>query len=488
MYQTIYLDDILQTLIMFRIDENQNDGIKLDNFFESNVPQDFTSNNAKEIDTNVSQDAQINSTEKNETKEVKNNLVEYTNKKYTNKKNNYVENTNCLFYLGTNSSNKYNRWVNRPLSPDEITEEEMNSDCFLKFKRSISNPYTFCTYKHSVKSFCNFTKLRCTEIKQLNEMDLHEKLAAWIEYMNERGLRRRAIRTTLGGMERFLNMNLIKFHKATLHCLIRGNNKDQIGGNVPFSDEDIRKMLDSTDKLRTKGVIHFLKDTGARPRAMTDPVLRLKHLVPMPLGCYAVRIYDEAESGFSDSSRFGYWAFMTPEGRKAIDRYIQSRKLNGEKLSAESPLFAAPEGTAGYLTLGNLYTILKHLYEQAGVDRKKIDTRRYDKAIVYGFRKRFDTILKIDNSVNSNIAEKLMAHRNGLDGNYLKPNREQCFAEFVKAIPALTVSETERQRLELEAQAKQISEMEATKELNKDLGVRVEKLERAILRDKFLGK
>ena len=473
---------------MFTNDGIPNDEIRLDKFFEIIGPQDFTNNAFKEIDTNVSQEKEIISAKEYVTAEQKNNLAEHTNKKRTNKKNNCVTNTNCLFYLGKNSSNKYSRWVKRPLGSEHLTEEEMNSECFLNFKRSIRNQYTFSTYKHSVNSFCKFTKLRCTEIKQLNELDLHSQLAAWIEYMNERGLRRRTIRTILEGMERFLSMNLITYHKKTLHCLIRGNDKDQIGGNVPFSDEDIRKMLESTDKLRTKAVIHFLKDTGARPRAMTDPVLRLKHLVPMPYGCYAVRIYDEAESGFSDSSRYGYWAFMTPEGRKAIDKYIQSRKLNGEKLSAESPLFSAPDGNVDYLTLGNLYTILRRIYKQAGVDRKKIDARRYDKAIVYGFRKRFDTILKIDNSINSNIAEKLMAHTYGLDGNYLKPNREQCFAEFVKAIPALTVSEAERQKLELEKKDKEILELESTKELNKDLGVRVGKLERAILRDKFLGK
>ena len=52
----------------------------------------------------------------------------------------------------------------------------------------------------------------------------------------------------------------------------------------------------------------------------------------------------------------------------------------------------------------------------------------------HGFRKRFNTILKLDNSVNHNVAEKLMGHKNGLDGVYLTPTVNELFAEFRKAM------------------------------------------------------
>jgi len=74
--------------------------------------------------------------------------------------------------------------------------------------------------------------------------------------------------------------------------------------------------------------------------ALVDPVLKIKHLRSMPNlnnpinqphYCYAVKVYDE--------SKEGYWAFLTPEARKIIDRYLNGRKLAGEKLGDESPLF-----------------------------------------------------------------------------------------------------------------------------------------------------
>ena len=74
---------------------------------------------------------------------------------------------------------------------------------------------------------------------------------------------------------------------------------------------------------------------------------------------------------------------------------------------------------------------------------------RFEKGLFLGFRKRFNTILKIDSEVNSNIAEKLMAHKRGLDGVYFKPTRDDCFREFRKAIPQLTVSESERLKIEV---------------------------------------
>jgi len=114
------------------------------------------------------------------------------------------------------------------------------------------------------------------------------------------------------------------------------------------------------------------------------------------------------------------------------------------------------------------------LIKQSALERKKVSEKRFDKSIIYMFRKRFNTILKLNNKVNSNIAEKLMAHKHGLDGTYLQPTREECFREFAKAIPFLTISDEERQRLELEKERqektelqKKIDEIEKLKELRK---------------------
>ena len=201
----------------------------------------------------------------------------------------------------------------------------------------------------------------------------------------------------------------------------------------------------------------MLATTGMRPAGLTDPVLRIKHLVPLetPLGekCYAMTIYD--------GSMEGYWSFWTPEATEILDAYIESRKEKKEIIKPESTILGKIRNYGGEgVSTEQARNIIYHLMKEAGIERIKVSKFRYNKAVMYMFRKRFNTILKINNDVNSNIAEKLMAHKKGLDGTYLQPTREECFAEFVKAIPELTIDPTQRQDTELKIKQKEITALE----------------------------
>ncbi|NDB89208.1 MAG: site-specific integrase, partial [Thaumarchaeota archaeon] len=251
-------------------------------------------------------------------------------------------------------------------------------------------------------------------------------LEDWIIYLKRRDLRSRTIKGKIGSVELFLEMNKVIFHKKILHKLIPS--ADYIpGGEEPFTTSDIQRMLFSTTKPRTKAIIHFLASTGIRPAALVDPVLKIKHLIDMPYGCKAIKVYD--------NSKEGYWAFLTPEASTTVSFYLESRKRNKEQLSEESPLFANSEKEIhgkknDHVSAHSVRQIMSNVIELAGIERVKTGNR-YNKAPVYAFRKRFNTVLKINNSVNSNIAEKLMGHKRGLDGSYLKPTRDQCFEEFL---------------------------------------------------------
>jgi len=168
----------------------------------------------------------------------------------------------------------------------------------------------------------------------------------------------------------------------------------------------------------------------------------------MPLGCKAVRLYDESNEE--------YWGFLTPEASVAIDDYVDERINQGEKITQDSPVFVVREKQKAYdpqnvfpLTSRTAYSWCTNTIKKSGVERIKRGNR-FDKALFYGFRKRFNTILKLDSEINSNIAEKLMAHKKGLDGVYFKPTKEECFKEFVKAIPELTISESEKLKLRID--------------------------------------
>ena len=84
---------------------------------------------------------------------------------------------------------------------------------------------------------------------------------------------------------------------------------------------------------------------------------------------------------------------------------------------------------------------------------------RYEKQANHAFRKRFDTILKSNQSVNINLAEKMMGHSTTipLDNVYFKPAIEQLFDEYQKAIPELMIDDNHRFQLQLKEKDEKIN-------------------------------
>ena len=248
----------------------------------------------------------------------------------------------------------------------------------------------------------------------------------------------------------FFDMNRAPLYKKEISRIKDKNDLEQ-GGHSPVTDEDLQNMIRISNHPGDISLILFLSSTGMRPGGLLDPVLRVKHLVYMsdpdnPKNteyCYAVKTYD--------GSREGYWAFLTPEATRVLNDYFEwCKNERSEVFNDESPIFAKVglRSDFDYVTRYSLYNLLNKIYGKSGINRIKKGFR-YDKALTYMYRIRFNTVLKLNNDVNSNIVEKLMAHKKGLDGTYLQPTREECFTEFVKAIPELTVDPTERQKLEI---------------------------------------
>jgi len=265
--------------------------------------------------------------------------------------------------------------------------------------------------------------------------------------------KRKGVSTILAAVELFFTMNRKMWHKKLVRKRIKKDENNLRGGKLPATDEDVQSLLDVTKHVREKAIIHFLSSTGARPASIVDPILRMKHLVKMPHGCYAIRIYDGVDEG--------YWSFLTPESGKALDKYFIWRKnQRKEEFTDETPIFAnfSKNAQNKHLSLSSLNHIIDKIIHRSGIVRIK-DGAMYDKARTKMFRKRFNGKLKMEYEVNSNVAEKLMAHKRGLDGVYLQPTRDECFKEFEKAIPVLTVDPSERQKIEIKDQKEKITEL-----------------------------
>lgn len=322
------------------------------------------------------------------------------------------------------------------------------------FVRSTKTNATKANYAESLRRFVNFHKV--TNYDKLLKWDTEEitdKLLDWVDSMTDAGLKGVTIRAQLSGPELFFEMNRKLWHKRIVRKRIPSD-EEVPGGDDPYTTEDITRMLSSTKQPRSIALIHFLASCGIRPAGFTDPVLKMKHLQEIE-DCFSVEIYA--------GTKFAYWVFLTPEASKAMRNYLEWRELKKITTSPESPLFVSfkkkprknkkrKTNYYEYLTDSNVDSIVRHLLINAGISRKKVSSERYDKAALYGFRKRYNTILKETDNINLQVAEKIMAHKTPkeikLDKNYFRPTRERCFVEFKKAIKELTVDPSERKEVE----------------------------------------
>jgi len=228
-------------------------------------------------------------------------------------------------------------------------------------------------------------------------------------------------------------------------------------GYKAWTTEQIQMMIEKSSDIRNKALIHFQASTGGRVGVHDHPLL-MKHLTMMEWnghGCYAILFYADLDETVEekdlrdkqDDVQGGdsYYSFLTPEATDALDKYFDARKRKGDVFTDDTPIFVSSKNSQ--LTDGNVKAILFRLLENMTEITRVKKGRRYDIQINHGFRKRINTILKLESDVNSNIAEKILGHKNGLDGVYLSPTRQECFNEFCKGISQLTISDAERQKL-----------------------------------------
>jgi len=280
--------------------------------------------------------------------------------------------------------------------------------CFRKFLRSLNEESSKEGYGYKFQKFMRFAvdkKLvkHKEDFESLLEFDsgkITDVLEDYVDFLEDRGDKN--VGTDLASPELFFQNNRKLWHRE----LVRGGikrDKGLPGGELPIEDKELQVVYFGTDDLRKKCIISIISSLGIRPGALIDPVLCFKHLVPIE-DCYAVKIYDGSLSG--------YWGFLIPEARKDVDNYKMERQSTGEKITDDSPVLATLHSRWNaknkFMTDDNLKEILIRLID--GKVKRTKTGNRYDKALVTMFRKRFNTTLKLNNNINSNVAELVMAN------------------------------------------------------------------------------
>lgn len=391
---------------------------------------------------------------------------------------------NLNFIAGNHIVNKENWSMQRARERQEPISRHWE-----RFVHSFNSPATERLYIMEVEKFLQRWSINHIQLVEMDEESRQWLLEKYVMEQVSMKYRKTGIRTRLAAIEKFLDLNRVVYYKKPLHALVKDNGCEEIGGRVPYTNDEIRMMIEYSKSLRTIALILFFASTAIRPGALVDPPLRVKHLFKVGFGCYAVRIYDKSESGFSECSKFGYWTFLTPEASNALDKYLESRSVNGEKITKESPLFRSSSKTHDHITVTDVYRIFKELFQHVDIKRRKVENTRwgrYDKAITYAFRKKANTEFGMS-GIKHEIVERMMGRSDKLDNTYVRPTKEQLFEKFKPFIPELTIGIAEKIKLELETKNMELDKLAQTEMRNKELETKVEKLERALV-EKTLGE
>jgi len=329
------------------------------------------------------------------------------------------------------------------------------------FQESLRSQESVKMYTYLVMKFMKFHNLKDFDsVVKIEKKELQKLVETYVIHRKKK-ISPNTLPSEANAIKTFLEANDIDLNWRKIKRLYPAPVKRS--GSSAYSTEDVKKMLDISPQIRNKAIIHFLASSGVRIGSL--PELKLKHIRDMLLGCKMITVYEDSIEE--------YYTFLTPEASKALDDYLEQRKSNNEILNDQSPLFRERYqlGTSKPKPISKraIQGILIRAVKNSNVRGQK-KNGRYSEQLAHGFRKRFDTILKLNKAVNDNIIEKMMGHKRGLDGTYLQPTIEQMFEEFKNGIMDLTVDNSERllaekEKLELdnpmlENQSKQLRNLE----------------------------
>ncbi len=336
----------------------------------------------------------------------------------------------------------------------------MNSQrSILLFEQAIKSEATKKAYLFQLNKFLKFYHIK--DLDSLLKIAI-EKLQQMLEdYLFE--LKKEhssaSIQLAFYAIELFFSMNDVVLNFKKLRKMFPASAKK--AGMKAYTTKDVQKIISVSNSRKHKALVLFLSASGIRIGAI--PELRLKHMRDMPLDCKALTVYPE--------SKDEYITFLTPETCEALDDYLEERRKDGEHLNPESPIFRSDYNKVGIgkaipLSKPASTGIIYRLISKAQTNRQKQTSNRYTIQGAHGFRKRFNTILKSNNDVNSNLAERIMGHSQTirLDNSYLDPSIERMFEEYVKVIPELSIDEAVRLKIQNELQERKIIELESDKD------------------------
>ena len=332
----------------------------------------------------------------------------------------------------------------------------MKQRSLLLFENGIKSKATRIEYLKNVDRFKDFYKLKDYDsILGIDTPKLQEMVEDFVMDMKSR-LSPNTIPTRVYPLQAFFEINDVEIKWKKIRRLYPAKVKKS--GRKAYSTEQVQELLKHCNDLRSRAIVLFMSASGVRIGAF--PYLKMKDIQPIE-DCKSVLVY----SGEIDE----YTTFLTPEASKAFDEYIEERKRDGEYFDDNSPAFRKIYRIGiekvNSVTEKAVSEVMDRLLRNTNII-KSFNGVRNEIQRNHGLRKRFDTVIKNVDTMKLIHAEKMFGHSTPsipLDETYADFSIESLFAEYKKAISELTISETERQRAEIERLQVGASELEELK-------------------------
>ena len=234
--------------------------------------------------------------------------------------------------------------------------------------------------------------------------------------------------------------------------------REQKTDDRAYTREELQMMIEASPEITDKLIVQMFSSGGFRLEAWDyftwKDVEMIKSEDGIIQGASLVVYRGDPEE---------YTTFITPEACQTLEHYKEVWKGDvGECPSPKDPLIK----TVKYVGIRRLNSMgvkrrLEKIVSKIGL-RPILPSgvRRHEIALVHGFRKYFNTMLRLA-KVDYLDKEDMMGHKVGLESHYERYRDEsERFSEYQKAIPFLTISDDERLKLENEKLKEEKSEKE----------------------------
>ena len=251
---------------------------------------------------------------------------------------------------------------------------------------------------------------------------------------------------------------------------------DNVSESRGWTREEIARMLKYARDSRDRALVLLLASSGMRAGAPHQlnwgdltPIYRNGGKLTLDPGegsdvaCAMLNVY----RGSAES----YMAFITPEAFAALQEYaLDWAGRMGRQAGPDDPMFIIMRYAPKRATLISIRKRIIDVVKRAGL-RAGRDGKMHRVPLMNGFRRFFNKTCKEALSGNSTLGslikhEFMMGHSGltSLDENYFKTNALELAAEYVKAVPDLTIDDAERLRRSNRTMAENIQHMEDEKD------------------------